>query len=154
MTDKAYPDEDDTDPACDPSTGKLEVVAIMAEDTCDYDMTDHHADRSSHQELSASETIDEEDGWEGEQEVDDTKHARGEQRSGRDVQAKAAEDSRGVINNGVDALNDRSVRYLEREVVTRTEAYSELLEEHQDAAQGKSAEKTFVCEQHAHLSER
>lgn len=63
----------------------MKVVAIVTEDTCDDDMTNHHTDRSCHQELSASEAIDEEDGWEGEEEVDDTKYTCGEQGSSRDV---------------------------------------------------------------------
>jgi len=102
----------------------------MTEDTCNDDMTDHHADRSCHQKLPASEAIDEENGWEGEEEVDNTKHACGEQRSGRYVQAKAAEDGRGVVDNGVDALDGTSVGYLERNGITRRKAYGELLEEH------------------------
>lgn len=89
----------------------------MTEDTCDDDMTNHHANCSRHQKLSAPKTIDEEDGWEGEKEVDDTKYACGEQRSRRDVQAKAAEDGRSVVDDGVYALKDTLVGYLERMMI-------------------------------------
>lgn len=78
----------------------------MTQNTCDDDMTDHHANCSHHQESSAPKTIDEENSWEGKKEVDDTKYACGEQRSRRDVQAKAAKDGRGVVDDGVYALDE------------------------------------------------
>lgn len=42
----------------------------MTKYTRDYDVTDEHSDSTYHQELSAAETIDKEDRWEGEQEID------------------------------------------------------------------------------------
>lgn len=98
----------------------------MADDSCNNNMAYEHTKSTRHEEFPSSPSINEEHSWESEDKVNDSKDSSSQKRSGSSIQSKPGEDGWCVVNNGVNA--------------------AELLEEHENATQGKTAEEASVGE--------
>lgn len=119
--DGEQPDEGDGRPPRGAVRGPR--VLEGAVDGGDDDVADAHADGADDEEGLASEVVEEEDGGEREDDLEDAGHARREQLGGHVGEAEGAEDLGRVVEDGVDA--------------------GELLEDHDPAADIETLEHVW-----------
>ena len=81
-----HPDEDHTDPSSCFATGFCEITIVMASDSGDNDVTDHHTKSSNHEEYASTPGIDPDNGWEGEDNINHSQYTGRKQRSRRGVE--------------------------------------------------------------------
>lgn len=79
-------------------------------------MANKHTNGATHKQLLSANLVDEEQGWDRGQDVDDAHHARGKQRNGVICEPKVLEYDRCVVDDGVDAYFSTSVSLLEYEI--------------------------------------
>lgn len=79
-------------------------------------MANQHSNGTTHEQLFPANLVDEEQGWDRSQDVDDAHHASGQQRNSIVRKAKVLEYDRCVVDDRVNTYFTRSVSLLEHQI--------------------------------------